>query len=128
MKNKWNDYYWYLRCLFLVQIQEASKNLNLVSHFHWRHFHRCYFLFPCFFRSFSVLFHFSLALLQKQPPDVFYEKRCSKKCHKIHRPAKRKRLWHRCFPTNFVKFLSTPFLQNTSGRLLLLLIKRVLIS
>ena len=31
----------------------------------------------------------------------------------------RKRLWHRCFPVNFVKFLRTPFLQNTSRRLLL---------
>ena len=30
-----------------------------------------------------------------------------------------KRLWHRCFPVNFAKFLRTPFLQNTSGRLLL---------
>ena len=29
------------------------------------------------------------------------------------------RLWHRCFPVNFTKFLRTPFLQNTSGRLLL---------
>ena len=29
-----------------------------------------------------------------------------------------KRLWHRCFPVNFVKFLRTPFLQSTSGRLL----------
>ena len=26
---------------------------------------------------------------------------------------------HRCFPLNFVKFLKTPFLQNTSDRLLL---------
>ena len=26
---------------------------------------------------------------------------------------------HRCFPVNFVKFLGTSFLQNTSGRLLL---------
>ena len=25
------------------------------------------------------------------------------------------RLWHRCFPMNFVKFLRTPFLQNNSG-------------
>ena len=31
----------------------------------------------------------------------------------------KKRLWHRCFPANFVKFPRTPFLQNTSGRLLL---------
>ena len=29
------------------------------------------------------------------------------------------RLWHRCFLVNFPKFLITPFLQNTSGRLLL---------
>ena len=55
----------YLRCLFLAQIQKASKNLNLVSHFHWSHFHCCYFLFPCFFLSFSVLFHF-LSLLIKR--------------------------------------------------------------
>ena len=31
----------------------------------------------------------------------------------------KKRLWHRCFPVNFVKFQWTPFSQNTSGRLLL---------
>ena len=31
----------------------------------------------------------------------------------------KKRLWHRCFPVDFVKSLRTPFLQNTSGRLFL---------
>ena len=31
----------------------------------------------------------------------------------------KRRLWHRCFPVNFVKFLRTLFLQNTSRRLLL---------
>ena len=31
----------------------------------------------------------------------------------------KKRLQHRCFPVNFAKFLRTPFLQNTSGRLIL---------
>ena len=37
------------------------------------------------------------------------------------RPATllKQRLRHRCFPMNFVKFLRTPFLQNTSERLLL---------
>ena len=34
----------------------------------------------------------------------------------------KKRLWHKCFPVNFAKFLRKPFLQNTSGRLLLWLI------
>ena len=31
----------------------------------------------------------------------------------------KKTLWHRCFPVNFAKFIRTPFLQNTTGRLLL---------
>ena len=43
---------------------------------------------------------------------MFCKKRCSATLLK-------KRLWHRYFPVNFVKFLRTPFLQNTSGRLLL---------
>ena len=33
-------------------------------------------------------------------------------------PWGKKRLWHRCFPLNFSKFLRTPLLQNTSGWLL----------
>ena len=33
----------------------------------------------------------------------------------------KKRLWHKYFPVNLVKFVRTPFLQNISGRLLLLL-------
>ena len=37
----------------------------------------------------------------------------------------KERLWRRCFPENFAKFLRTPFLQNTSIRLLLTF-KRVL--
>ena len=32
-----------------------------------------------------------------------------------------KRLWHRCFPLNFVKFLKTPFLTDTLRWLLLYL-------
>ena len=38
-----------------------------------------------------------------------------------------KRDWHRCFPVNFAKFVRTPFLQNTSGQLLLLLVIDVII-
>ena len=29
----------------------------------------------------------------------------------------KKRLWHRCFPVNFAKFLRTPFLTEYSGHL-----------
>ena len=69
--------------------------------------------------------------IQKQPLEIFCEKRCSLKFHKIQslffnkvaglRPATllKKRLWYRSFPVNFVKVLRTPSLQNTSGRLLL---------
>ena len=37
------------------------------------------------------------------------------------RPANllKKRLCHKCFPMNFVKIPRTPFLQNSSGQLLL---------
>ena len=34
----------------------------------------------------------------------------------------KKKLWHRYFPVDFAKFLRTPYLQNTSGRLLLILL------
>ena len=34
-------------------------------------------------------------------------------------PFRPPHLWHKCFPVNFEKFVRTPFLQNTSGRLLL---------
>ena len=44
-------------------------------------------------------------------------------CNKVTglRPATllKKRLWRRCFPVNFAKFLGQLFLQNTPGRLLL---------
>ena len=50
--------------------------------------------------GFTCDFSFVLANeVKKQPPELFYVKRC--------------------FLVNFVKFLRTPFLQNTSGRLLL---------
>ena len=33
----------------------------------------------------------------------------------------KRKLWRKCFPVNFVKFLRAPDLYNTSGRLLLIL-------
>ena len=69
---------------------------------------------------------------QKQAPEVFYEKGVLRNFTKftgkhlyqslffnkvaVLRPATllKKRLWHRCFPVNFVKFLRSPFLQKTS--------------
>ena len=37
----------------------------------------------------------------------------------------KKRLQHRCFPVKFAKFLKTPILKNTSGRLLLLFLSHL---
>ena len=44
----------------------------------------------------------------------------------LQRPATvfKKRLWHRCFPVNFAKYLRTFFLQNSSGLLFLNVAKR----
>ena len=55
------------------------------------------------------------AKIQKQPPEVFFKKRC-----KAYN-----RLSHRCFHVNFAKFLRTAFSQNISGRLLLEVIRDI---
>ena len=63
--------------------------------------------------------------LQKQPPEVFYEKDVLRNFTKFtgKHLCQKKRLWHTTrFLVNFVKFLRTPILQNTSGRLLLELV------
>ena len=57
----------------------------------------------------------SEAKIVKQPPGVFYEKRCTYKFHKIYRKTSvpehfllKKRLWQRWFPVYFSNFLRTP--------------------
>ena len=83
-------------------------------------------------------------ILQKQPPEVFCKKGVLRNFAKFKgkhlcqslffnkvvglRPATllKKRLWHRHFPVNFMKFPRTPFLQNTSRQLLLILQKMTL--
>ena len=71
---------------------------------------------------YTLHYCFSLEYLQKQPPEVFFNKILFNKIAGL-RPATllKKKLWHRCFPMNFAKFLRRPFLRNTSGRLLLYL-------
>ena len=59
----------------------------------------------------------SLVQIHKQPPEVFCKKGVLRNLpkftgkHLSQRPATlfKKRLWHRCFPVNFAKFLRTPF-------------------
>ena len=54
------------------------------------------------------------------------ENTCARVSFLMKRPATllKKRLWHRSFPVNFEKFLRTPFLKNSSGRLFPLGIKK----
>ena len=76
--------------------------------------------------SFSKMQIFGIVVLrdckQKQLTKYELEHRSHRRgrSHANLRPATllTKRLWHRCFPVNFAKFLRTPFLQKTSGRLL----------
>ena len=88
------------------------------------------------FIIFKILIDLTLTQT-KEPSEVFCEKRYSQKFCKIQRKTHvpkslfkqscrpqagnfiKKRLWHKCFPVIFAKFLETPFLQNTSRRLLL---------
>ena len=100
-------------------------------------FFACLFLFLLFVCLFVFLISVSWKLSQNylriypingsSRPEVFCEKRCSWKFHKIYRKTPvlesifnkvtdlrlaalfKKRLWHRCFPANFVKFSRTPF-------------------
>ena len=84
--------------------------------------------------KFSVLL-WKIKIYQQQPQKVFFKKGVLRNfakltgkrlCQslffdKVVGPATllKKRLWQRCFPVIFAKFLKTPFSQNTSGRLLL---------
>ena len=69
----------------------------------------------------ASLKRYYLRQIQKQPRELFYKKGVLKGL----RPATllKKSLWDRCFSVNFVKFLRTHFLHNTSRRLLLQILR-----
>ena len=81
----------------------------------------------CFYVYFASVLKLQTKNIRNSHQGCSIKKRCSQKFHRIHRKAPvprpatllQKRLWCRCFPVNFEKFLRTPFSQNTSGRLLL---------
>ena len=56
----------------------------------------------------------------------FNLKSCYRRSHQRPATFLKKWLWYRCFPVNFVKFLKTTFLQNTSEQLFLLLSRWVI--
>ena len=55
------------------------------------------------------------SIITKQPQEKFYEKQVFSKISQNSQKVS----VHKRFPVNFMKFLTTPFLQNTPGRLLL---------
>ena len=93
-----------------------------------------------FFIKIEMFWHRIFSIFQKQPPEVFLkilqnsqENNCARFSLLMKllvsgllvsglRPATllKERISNRCFPVNFVKLLRTAFLQNTSGRLLLI--------
>ena len=71
--------------------------------------------------KFKIKIHKNTAI-RRQPPEVFNKKGFLKISQNSLENAcarasflKKRRLWHKCFPVNFAKFLRIPFLQNTSG-------------
>ena len=96
-------------------------------------------LFPIKFVNTNIQYFFGVMRnkVQKQPLEVFCKKDVLKNfakstgkrlCQSLFfnrvvglRSATllKKKLWHRCFPVNFAKFLRTPFVQKTSGQLLI---------
>ena len=92
---------YYINCLFVLLIKKHWFATLLKTGFH-----------HCFYMNFAKF-------QSKQSPAS--EKRCSQKFYKIHKKTPvaeslfyktllKMRLWHRCFPLNFVKFRRTPFL------------------
>ena len=123
-----------------VRIGVLKNSINLTgNHLCWSLFNKfagmtpilkniCQWLLLCCTRTtrcyLSVLLYFQH--LQKLPPEVFCKKKVFLKISQKACNFIKKRLWHRCFPVTFAKFLRTCFLQNqlqnTSRQLLLYLL------
>ena len=80
----------------------------------------------CYTWASGLSIYINVVSCQKHPPEVFLkisqksqENTCAWVSFLIKLKFIKKRLWHLCFPVIFVKFIRTPFLQNTSWRLLL---------
>ena len=99
--------YWYMGLLKLSPVVRYLSKFFFRINYLWK---MC-----CLFYNFQVLyclhlFHITTLLITTLRSS---HQKCS--------PATvlKKEHWRRCFPVNIVKYLRTPALQNTSGRLLL---------
>ena len=73
----------------------------------------------------SIFHHFKRAFIKVNAEEAFSKKGVLRNFTKFtgkhlrQSLSSKKRLWHRCFPVNFAKFIRTCFSLNTSWRLLL---------
>ena len=121
--SRYSPVYFFLLKFCKFQSAEFSKAVTYAS-FHF------------FFPVKSCLWE-NVIRRSSQPPEVFYNKSCSRKFRNFHRKTPvlefqrdsfkvKKRLQHRCFPVNIAKFLWTFVLKCSCERLLLNIILQLL--
>ena len=100
-------------------IQNPQKEMNFFFLFCFLYCHWLFFRIsrPVVFCKKGVLRNFAKFIGKHLCQNLFFDKVAGLRPETLLK----KRLCHRCFPMNFAEFLRTPFLQNTSGRLLLAL-------
>ena len=57
----------------------------------------------------------------KQPSEGFFKKKCYEKFRRIHMKTSELESFFWCFLVSFAKFVRTPFFQNSTGRVLLII-------
>ena len=64
----------------------------------------------------------------KQRSEAFFKKGCYGKFRRIHKKTSVPKSLFWCFLVNFAKFVRTPFLQNSTGRLLLIIAVSIVVK
>ena len=96
--------------MFFCEFFEVSTNIFFTEHL-WA----------------TASVHLKREYIEQQANDVYFIKKIKGQQGQKEifiKWQKKRNLGQRCFPVNFAKFLRTPFLQNTSERLLLQLVER----
>ena len=123
--RRYDKFFWGFRFLKYERFSRGGFfELGLKSAgFHFRKYMKSFLLrkYKNFFNIRARKFHF-LKYKEFFSGWIFFIFQSRAENYTSLRPAilLKKRLWHSCFPVNFETFLRTPFLQNTSVRLLLI--------
>ena len=111
----------------MKKLKQSSKDHKMVGYsVLMKPFHESFTLFRSSHRRCSIkkgiVRNFAKFTRKYLCQSLFFNKSAGlrpKACNFIEKETR-----HRCFPANFSKFLTTPFLQNNSGRLLLVYFAR----